>query len=113
MLYEFRQLVEFLLQEYTSRDLRSELSYKIFLVGDGGKHALSREERPRRSVTVWGNYCELLTIDREYMNYAIMEVKTIKNTDINALFSSITATTESLILGVNGFKRDFESRTIC
>ena len=67
MLYEFRQLVQFLLQEYTSRDLKSELSCKIFLVGDGGKHALSPEERPHCSVTVWGNYCELLTIDREYV----------------------------------------------
>ena len=102
-----------MLQEYTNRDLKSELLCEIFLFGDGGKHALSPEERPRRSVTVWGNYCELLTIDCEYMNYAIMEVKTIKNMDSNALFSSITATTESLKLGVNGFKRDFESRTIC
>ena len=67
MLYEFWQLVQFLLQEYTSRDLRSELSCKIFLVRDGCKHALSPEERPRRSITVWGNYCELLTIDCEYV----------------------------------------------
>ena len=44
---------------------------------------------------------------------AILAVKTVKNTDSNALFSCITATTESLILGVNSFKRDFDNRTIC
>ena len=56
--YKLWQVVQFLIQEYTSRDLESKLSYKIFLVGDGGKHALSPEERPHRSITVWGNYCD-------------------------------------------------------
>ena len=43
---------------------------------------------------------------------AITAAKTIKNADSNALFSNVTATTESLKLGVNGFKWDFESRTM-
>ena len=67
MPYELQRVVQFLLQECTSRDLGRQLSSKRFLVGAGGEHALSPAEGPCRSVTVWENYCELLTIGHEYV----------------------------------------------
>ena len=65
-------------------------------------------EGPRRSVTVWENYCELLTIGRDYTCHYGGEDN--KESRRSASFSSVTAGTE---FGDNGFKRDFESRTIC
>ena len=77
-------------------------------MGDGGKHTLLPEEKPCRTITVWGNYCELFAIDREYACHYGGEDN--NEADSNALFSSVTAATE---LGVNSFKSNFESRTTC
>ena len=62
--------------------------------------------RSHRSITVWENYSELLTIDHEHSCH--YSGKDNQERRRSTSFSSITAATESLEFSDNGFKKDFE-----
>ena len=90
-----------MLQEYTSRDLKRQLSSKRFLLEAGAKHALSPEvpikAKAREKYTV---KCSQYT-ENTCANAA---AKTIKNADSNPSFSSINAATKLLGFSHHGFK---------
>ena len=73
--------------------------HKISVGAQGGKHALSPEESPRRNVSFGKLRSQYIANTR-----AITAAKTIKNAYSNASFSSVTAATKSLGLSDNRFK---------
>lgn len=79
MQYELQQVVQFLLQGYTSRDLKESYNLNKFW-GDGGKHTLSPHEIP-----VKAKFGKTTVIVHNIMTdtHAISAAKTVKITNSN------------------------------